>query len=130
RARGATSAAASLSREALRLTPRGNESGERRRAMQTAECLFLSGEGDEARALLQRLAASMPRGPERGEVLWRLGRMRHEGYDFKKEHIELFGQALAELPEDHPLRALILNAMAWAALHDDFKKAADHAREA
>jgi DNA-binding CsgD family transcriptional regulator len=130
RARGATSAAASLSREAVRLTPPGYDDDEWRRSVQTAEYLFLSGEGDEARRLLQDLAAAMPSGARRGEVLWRLGRMRHEGYDFRNEHIELFDQALAELPPDHDLRALILNALAWAELHDDYQKAAKHAAEA
>jgi DNA-binding CsgD family transcriptional regulator len=130
RSRGATAAAASLSRHALRLTPPGDRVDAWRRTGQTAEYLFVAGEGAEARDLLRDLAEAMPPGPERGEILWRLARMRHEGYDFKKENIELFGRALAELPEDHPSRAPLLNVLAWAELHEGHDKAMDRAIEA
>jgi DNA-binding CsgD family transcriptional regulator len=130
RSRGATDAAASLSRQSVRLTPSEFPGEAWRRTMLTADSLVLAGRGDEARRTLEDLAAVMPPGPARGEALWRLGRMRHEGYDFSPEHIELFRRALADASGDHRLRARILVALAWAELHEDSNAAADHASQA
>jgi len=130
RSRGATDAAASLSREAARLTPSAYRADAWRRTMLTADYLVLAGRGDEGRRTLEDLVAVLPPGPARAEALWRLGRMRHEGYDFSPEHIELFQRALAEASGDHRLHAHILDALAWAEIHQDSAAAAAHAAEA
>ncbi len=129
RSRGATDAAASLSGLALRLTPSARTEDRWRRTIATAEYLFLAGEGNEARRMLEDLAASVPSGPTRGEVLWRLGRMGHEGYDFSQEYVELFRLALQQVPKGHRLRAVILNALAWAEVRDDHDAASAHAAQ-
>jgi len=128
-ARGATDAAAALAALGLRLTPPAAVEHVWRRTMDTAEYRFRAGEGDEARVMLERLAAEMPPGPARAEVLWHLGRIRREGLDYSADCLELFRRALAECAEGGRLRALVLNAMAWLEYHTDLESAARHAKE-
>ena len=68
-ARGATASAAELAEMAARYTPTGDLDAARRRLRAAASFLHLAGELARASALLDDLAAELPPGPERAEVL-------------------------------------------------------------
>jgi DNA-binding CsgD family transcriptional regulator len=104
RARGAPAAAAELSEEAALLTPPECEVDRRRRLSDAGYYHFESGDSRRALALLEKLAAQLPAGPERAGVLTRLARVRSYSDD-RGAATELFLQAVEEAGEDHALLA-------------------------
>jgi DNA-binding CsgD family transcriptional regulator len=104
RARGAPAAAAELSQEAAQLTPPECEAERRRRLANAGYYHFESGDSRRALALLEKLAAQLPAGPERAGVLTRLARVRSYSDDLGAA-TELFLQAVEEAGDDHALQA-------------------------
>ena len=72
RARGAPDSAAELADLACTLTPPADAAGIVRRGVEAAGHLFDAGDAIRAQQLLLEIAAAMPRGPARADVLWRL----------------------------------------------------------
>ena len=72
RARGAPDSAAELAELACELTPTGEAEDLVRRRFEAAGHLFDAGSAIRAQELLVDLAATMPKGPARADVLWRL----------------------------------------------------------
>ncbi|MDP9188184.1 MAG: hypothetical protein M3O25_02925 [Actinomycetota bacterium] len=72
-ARGALTAAAELSEQALRLTPVGSEQWLHRRTIRAAGYAMETGESDRARELLEDARDAAPPGPRRAEILYWLG---------------------------------------------------------
>jgi DNA-binding CsgD family transcriptional regulator len=131
RSRGATSAAAELCEEALRLTAPTSQDLARRRRIVASGYHFESGDTVRAIALLQEAVASARRGPTRAECLSRLARIHvYEGD--RRAAVELFRQALAEAGDDPGLRwdAEEGIAISQFLIREDLGRAAEHARSA
>ena len=105
-ARGAPEAAAELAQEALRLTPRGEDSRRFERTLGAAWQLAGASRFVEARKLLDRLLAGGLEGPRRGRALL----MRTTLADDVDEGLRLT-EALAHVGSDLALRARVLLAL-------------------
>ena len=75
RSRGAPMVAAELCLEAHAFTPEDRPQDRRRRAVLAADDLYVSGNSTRTKELLEQALAGCPGGPERAQVLWRLGRL-------------------------------------------------------
>jgi DNA-binding CsgD family transcriptional regulator len=131
RSRGATSAAAELCEEALRLTPPTSQDLARRRRLDASGYHFESGDTARAINLLQEAVASSPRGPARAESLSGLARIHvYEGD--RRAAVELFQQALTEAGDEPVLRwdAEEGIAISLFLIRQDLARAAVHARAA
>lgn len=73
RARGARDQALELLEHALAATPSADVAAIRRRLVAVADAAFEAGDAGRARELLERVRASLRAGPERAEILLRLG---------------------------------------------------------
>jgi DNA-binding NarL/FixJ family response regulator len=106
---GAPDLAAELSRHSLRLTPAADEPAAQRRALTRIESLAAAGEVSRARRLADELAAALPPGPARAEVLVR----RADLEDDDRETAEaLLVGALEEAGDDLRLRGRVLHHLA------------------
>jgi DNA-binding CsgD family transcriptional regulator len=108
-ARGATASAADLAEMAARYTPTGDLDGARRRRRAAAGFLHLAGELARASALIDDLAAELPRGPERAEVLLAGAVLQRTNAESRTA---VCLQALAEAGDNDGLAARILSYLA------------------
>lgn len=112
-ARGAPAAAAELCEMAADATPAGSE--QQRRASRLRAAIFhrLSGDGDRAMAIVERLLAEAAAGSERADVLFALAEGR------RGDSGSIIGRceaALAEAGDDDRRRARILAFSSWMRL--------------
>ncbi len=107
--RGAPVAAAELLGLAAALTPDDQPEKAWLRQLDAARQLTVAGETREAAAVLERLAASAPPGPERSDALSECGKLHH---DFGAAQA-LLEQALAEAGQDEERRARIRCALSY-----------------
>jgi DNA-binding CsgD family transcriptional regulator len=124
--RGAPETAARLAERAAELTPVDGEQ-RRRRLAAAAEHHVASGDPSRARAILDKLVAGLPAGPERARLLWRLA----DAVDGVDESIRLCERALEEAAGDPALSAEIhtaLGVFTWIA--GERARSASHTREA
>ena len=130
-ARGSPRAAAELTEQAARLTPPACEEDARRRAADAAYYHFESGDGRRARAMLERLAAKLPAGPERASVLVRLAFTRAYDDDVHAA-TDLNRQALEEAQDDSLTRARALTGLAATLFRrrEHLADAVEHAKAA
>ncbi len=117
---GAPAAAAELLELAASLTPADQQPEASRRLASAARQLAIAGEKRSAMALLERVIASVPAGPERADALYQLGWLRQD--DSGAEATPLLDRALAEAEGD-PARA----ARIHLALCDNWSKRGDQA---
>jgi DNA-binding CsgD family transcriptional regulator len=112
-ARGAPAAAGELCELAAEATPPGSD--EQRRASWLRAAIFhrLSGDGDRAAAILERLLAEAPGGSERSDVLFALAEGRRGDLGSIIGRCEM---ALAEAGGDDRRRARILAFSSWMRL--------------
>lgn len=108
--RGATAAAADLAEMAARLTPADRVADGRGHRLRAAELLHLSGDLDRSAAILRRLAAESPSGPERADALFALARTRRTDLE---ETIGLCEEALRQSDDDSGRQADILSYLSW-----------------
>jgi DNA-binding CsgD family transcriptional regulator len=101
-ARGAPATAADLIELAASLTPEDDPAAERRRRLDAARQLARSGQTRAARASLERLSATMPRGSARAEALSQLGWLHADDFVAATGLLE---RALAEMGDDPVLAA-------------------------
>ncbi len=106
--RGAPATAAELCGLAAGLTPEDRPADARRRRLEMARQLAVAGETRAASALLTRLVASAPPGPERSDALTEHGKLRQDDFGTAEK---LFAQALAEAGDDPDRRARIRTAL-------------------
>jgi DNA-binding CsgD family transcriptional regulator len=79
---------------------------------------------------MDEAVGAMAAGPERANVLWRLGRIRYMADAFPAAE-RLFVRALEEAGEDQALRAALESAIAFSAfIQGDIHRARDHAERA
>jgi DNA-binding CsgD family transcriptional regulator len=131
RRRGATAAAAELAYGALAATPADAPEAAHRRRLAAAEYGYASGGTARAIALLEAALAQTPPGQPRAELLWTLGSIKFEGVDTRLG-IDTFREALAEVPDDSPLRVRILESLSQSggAKKAGFADSEAYAREA
>jgi DNA-binding NarL/FixJ family response regulator len=131
RRRGATAAAAELAYRAVAATPADALERAHRRRLAAAEYGYASGGTARAIALLEAALARTPPGQPRAEVLWTLGSIKFEGVDTGLG-IDAFREALAEVPDDSPLRVRILESLSQSggAKKAGFADSEAYAREA
>ena len=110
-ARGARASAAELFEQAARLTPPECARDLRRRTADAGYLHFQAGDSQRGRRMLEGLAAELPPGPERANVLIRLAYTRTYDDDLHAA-TELFFQAEQEAGEDRRLRAEALSNLA------------------
>jgi DNA-binding CsgD family transcriptional regulator len=103
-ARGATASAAELCELAAAFTA-GDSSLSRQRRLRAAIHYRLAGEGERAVGLLDELLREVPRGPERSDVLFQLGRTLRGSMSSLLERLD---EALAEAGDDDRRTAEIL----------------------
>jgi DNA-binding CsgD family transcriptional regulator len=119
--RGARDQALGLFEHALAATPEGDAGEIRRRTLAVAEAAFEAGDAGRARELLEGMRASLPAGPERAEVLLRLGVIA-QTEDFEMS-VDLLRAAERESGDDLRLRARVLSELArfptWLVLGID-----------
>jgi DNA-binding CsgD family transcriptional regulator len=128
-ARGAPNSAAEFAELARRLTPPEEGTALARRALDGAKYLFEAGNLPRSRQLLEEVSAGMQPGPERAEVLRRLGNVR--GFDNWRVAAELMERAADEAGSDVALAANIGRDLAWIAMMGgDVRLASGHARAA
>jgi DNA-binding CsgD family transcriptional regulator len=108
-ARGAPASAAELLELAAALTPNDQPANARQRQLDAARQLTVAGETREATALLERLVATTPPGPDRSDALSEFGKLHHD-FDAAQALLE---QALAEAGEDQERRARIRCALSY-----------------
>lgn len=126
--RGATDAAAELSEQARRLTPKERAKDLRRRRIEAAEYHFEAGDTARARSLLEQVVADSPPGPARADALFRLGTVRGETETLPMG-VELYREALGEAGDSPSLRAAIHQKLAWeASVSGDIPGAEPHGR--
>jgi DNA-binding CsgD family transcriptional regulator len=101
-ARGAPATAADLIELAASLTPEDDPAAERRRRLDAARQLARSGQTRAARASLERLSATMPRGSDRAEALSQLGWLHADDFVAATGLLE---RALTEMGDDPVLAA-------------------------
>jgi DNA-binding CsgD family transcriptional regulator len=112
-ARGAPAAAGELCELAADATPPGSEVHARGRRLRAATFHRLSGDGDRAAAILERLLAEAAPGSERADVLFALGEGRRGDLQTIIGRCE---EALAEVGDDDRRRARILAFSSWMRL--------------
>ncbi len=119
--RGAGDQALTLLELALAATPVGDATAIHRRTLAVAEAAFEAGDAERARELLDRMRESLPAGPDRAEVLLRLGVIA-QTEDFERS-VGLLRAAEREAGDDLRLRARILSELArfptWLVLGID-----------
>jgi DNA-binding CsgD family transcriptional regulator len=126
-ARGAPAAAAGLCELAAALTP-DEPDLDRQRRMRAAIYYRLSGNGEQAAAMLRQLLAEVPRGIERADLLVEL--VSTERPD-TRSMIELCGEALTEAATDDARSARILGVRSGALLRTgDVRGGLSDARDA
>jgi len=130
-ARGAPGVAAELTEQAARLTPPNRAEDARRRTADAGYYHFESGDSRRARAMLERLAAELPAGPERASVLVRLAFTRAYDDDVHAAS-NLNLQALEEAGEDSLTRARALTGLAATLFRrrEQLAEAVEYARAA
>ena len=130
RARGAASGAAELMALAVHLTPTGDPALGRRR-LREAEFRLESGDAPGASALLERLMADTPAGPDRAMVLARLAHFRNLAAD-TAGGIGLLREALEAAAPDDPIGGEIHESLAWSLVlaRHDLPEALAHAQSA
>ena len=124
--RGAPELAAQLAEHAARLTPCERTEERHRRLVQATDHHIASGDPARARAILEEVAAELPMGPARADVLWRLADTIGDDIG---ESIRLCEQALAEADGLAAIEARIhtaLGVFTWIA--GDLERAANHCR--
>lgn len=129
--RGAPDVAADLAAQAVQVTPPNDVEAARKRTLAEAEYTMTAGDLARARALLERVLATAPSGPIRGDVLNRLGRVQSWGLDWRIS-ADLHRQALAEAGGDIAVRAHAELGLTLAhdLLGDDIREAVFHASAA
>ena len=132
RSRGAPRAAAEMALEARRFTPEDRAEDGRRRVLLAADELFEAGETPHVVALLEDVLEGCPKGRERADVLWRLGRAWSWGesgpLDMGESWLE---QAESEAGVDPWVGSLIHRYHFWFARQRyRYAVAAEHARPA
>jgi DNA-binding CsgD family transcriptional regulator len=133
-ARGAPEVAAHLAEQASRLTPPGRDADRVRRELAAADHHEAAANGPRCRAILEPLASSLPAGPARAEVLYRLANVLTD----ITQAVALAEQALAEAGGDLALRGAVhyqlgaLHGMAgdWRASEREMQAAVDAAEVA
>jgi DNA-binding CsgD family transcriptional regulator len=124
-------AAAELAAKALELTPPREAPGRAERTLRAAQYHFEAGESQRARELLGRLIGAAPAGHLRARASARLARMSNwiAGPGIAAER---YRQALADVGDDHALRAEIEEGLAWSLvlLREDLEAAEAHAQAA
>ncbi|TML11938.1 MAG: hypothetical protein E6G31_10680, partial [Actinobacteria bacterium] len=128
--RGALVAAAELMDDAQSRTPESMTTELRRRRLATAEAHYAAGDRDRALKPLDEELERSASGPERAEVLWRIGKIKFEGKD-TRVGLEYFQHALEETGDDDRLRACILESLSFPVVKQQgFRAGRDYAREA
>jgi len=122
--RGAPATAAELLELAVSVTPGDAADDARRRRVSAGRLLALAGETRAAQAIWNDLAAGMPPGPKRAEVLAHLGWNSEDDFDAATRLLE---QALAEAGDAPALCANIHLFLSdkWAAIGDIERSAAE-----
>jgi DNA-binding NarL/FixJ family response regulator len=116
--------------DAQRRTPPSDRAALRRRRLAAAEAHYAAGDRDRALEPLEEELERSPRGPERAEVLWSIGKIKFEGEDTRVGG-QYFRRALDEAGDDDLLRARILQSLSFpAAKQEGFPAAREYAREA
>ena len=127
RARGATTTAAELAEQSLRLTPADDLETARRRLFLAADCHSSAGDPDRASALLETAREKATPGVDRAEVLAKLA-ARQGG---RRVPQALYEQALVEAKDDPALEATIhLGLSALQRWGEGIERGAAHADEA
>jgi DNA-binding CsgD family transcriptional regulator len=124
--RGAPATAAELFALAASLTPDELAPLRRTRELEAVDYLAIAGDTRAARALLERLVRETSPGPDRGEALLRLARIREDDFDAAEE---LAHEALEQARDDARLRAdlhLVVSDIATA--RGDGPRSREHAR--
>ncbi len=130
RLRGAPDVAANLFDEACRLTPSETPQARVKRMDDAAMCHYLAGDTERARALWEEIERSVPAGPLRAAVLWRLIEFRHSSLSLQQQ-IEAVEQALHEAGDDSALQSVIHHTIALSLTYrGDARQAQSHARSA
>lgn len=106
RARGAPIAAADLAEQALRLTPPEDADAVRRRTLDAADHLFVSGDPARSSALLESALTAAPTGRAKAALLRRLAGVRTVASG-AREGVRLYREALAHASGDNALEAEI-----------------------
>jgi DNA-binding CsgD family transcriptional regulator len=125
--RGAPDAAAAFSEQALRLTPRPDDQSFRR-LIQAMDHHFMVGDMSRSAELAEEFLTTMPAGPRRAALLFRLGVIhgRTGGYSGAEE---LLSSALAEVGDDAGLRIDVEQELAFTlSASGDMGSALEHAR--
>jgi DNA-binding CsgD family transcriptional regulator len=114
RGRGAPDAAAELLELARKLSPPGDGAGLLRRSVAAAEYHFDAGDATRATALLEAAIASAHPGGDRARILFRLASISW----LDMPRVQGLGeQALQEAGDDAPIRAAILEHLAWVGIY-------------
>jgi DNA-binding CsgD family transcriptional regulator len=129
--RGALPAAAELAHRAVATTPPDAPERVHRRRIAAAEYLYASGDAGRAVAVLESALVHAPPGDPRAEILWTLGKVKFEAVDTRLG-IDAFREALAEVDDDSPLRARILESLSQSggATKAGFAESEEYAHEA
>jgi DNA-binding CsgD family transcriptional regulator len=114
RARGAPEAAADLSEKAAALTPPKLAASRRRRRLAAAQDLMSAGDLPDARARLEGLAAEIPPGPERADVLVHLANVLLFTGE-RAEAEKVLQRAAADVGRDARRRVRIESSLAGVA---------------
>lgn len=128
--RGAPAAAAELSEHACRLTPEDRREQLWARVRRGAEYNLAAGETARGRELLEKAVDSRAPGPERADLLVRLGQISYTSGEVPAANA-LFEQALGEAGDDASPRVAAQQALAFTAMFaGDMRVALEHARAA
>jgi DNA-binding CsgD family transcriptional regulator len=100
-ARGASTAAAELAEQAVRLTPSGDSEDARRRLLLAADRHYAAGDTDRAVAMLDQVRAAAAPGAQRATVLARLAYVQAS----PRDSVALYRTALSEAEDDDALQA-------------------------
>jgi DNA-binding CsgD family transcriptional regulator len=130
RSRGAPSAAAELSEEAVRLTPAAAAESAQKRRIDAAAYRFEAGDTERAQKLLAEAVSSAPPGWQRAEALIRLARIHL--YGDRTKAVGLFEQALVEEEGNESIRLDAEEGLALCLffMRREIPAAEEHAREA
>lgn len=113
--RGAPGEAATLTEQAMRLTPAGQPEAVRDRTIYAADCYFRAGDITRSRELIQSVLAACPAGPPRASALLRLATIyyRQSGWPLAEE---TFRRAAREAADDPALCAQAEHELAFARM--------------
>jgi DNA-binding CsgD family transcriptional regulator len=127
--RAAFDVAAGFAAHGVRLTPPDDSEAARRRAITEMENRAVAGEVSRALVLADRLAATIPPGPGRAEVL--LKRAYFEDDDWETGEAYLL-RALEESRDDERLHARVLEQLGWVGsmFRGDLRDGVERVREA